>query len=238
MRGIDRSAIVMIVSLWVAGCAARSTRPEAMSSAHHEEAARIEAQKAEEHIQRARAACPGYDSEEACYRYWTSFRNPTKKQFDKARKHRELAEKHRAASAALRDAEARACAGVPDEERDVSPFFHREDIVAVETLPAERRGGDVVTGARVVFRQLPGMTADWLQRVVDCHLARNAAVGAEHEHLSCCPLGVPGVTALVRVVPTGLAVEIRPNNEAGSRAVRQRTEELMRGQSQSPISRL
>ena len=199
-----------------------------MSAAHHEEMARAETSKADQENQVAEKACPGYETQDACYRYWTSFRNPTKKHFDRARAHRDLATKHRAASAALREVEARSCAGVPDEERDVSPFFHVEDIASVETLPATLRGGDVVTGARVVFRQLPGMTADWLQHVIDCHLARNAVVGVEHEHMSYCPLGVPHVTALVHAVAGGLAVEIQPSNEAGSQDVKRRTDELIR----------
>jgi hypothetical protein len=32
-------------------------------------------------------------------------------------------------------------------------------------------------GAVISFRATPGLTAQWLQRVIDCHLARNAALG-------------------------------------------------------------
>jgi hypothetical protein len=39
---------------------------------------------------------------------------------------------HRAAPEALREAEARACAGVAPVERNASPFYHREDILRVE----------------------------------------------------------------------------------------------------------
>lgn len=221
-------------SVWMCGlisvslsCASSGTKPADMGAAHHEEMARVEAERANAHEMAAKRSCPGYESDAACYRYWTSFRNPTKTQFDQARQHRELAEKHRVASQALRDAEARSCAGIPAEERDVSPFFHTEDIIRVEKIGAESHG-DVLVGVRVVFRPLPGMTADWLQRVVDCHVARNAAVGFEHLHMEYCPLAAKGVTAVVRPVGDGLAVEIRPSDEGGSRQVDLRTAALRR----------
>jgi len=61
----------------------------------------------------------------------------------------------------------------------MSPFDHPEDIISVtpskqsaasasKLMPVEH-----LTGAVVTFRAVPGMTAEWLQRVVDCHLARS-----------------------------------------------------------------
>src|SRR5699024_11191603 len=113
-----------------------------------------------------------------------------------AERHRKLAEKHRAASKALVDAEQRFCSGIPEADRDTSPFYHREDLRAVQGLKNAPDASDVYSGgatsaveiqqiekevvgpgglqgARVTFRAVPGMTAEWLQRVVDCHLARN-----------------------------------------------------------------
>jgi hypothetical protein len=214
-------AFVISVPL-IAGCA--STRSGPMTAAEHESAARQEAARADSAMQRAEAACPGYESQDACYRYWTSFHNPTQKDFVNARRHRELAEKHREVSEALREAEARACVGVPPAERDISPFLHLEDIVAVEPLEVTRRG-DSLSGVRVVFRPLPNMTADWLQHVVDCHLARNAVTGYQDESKDSCPLQVRNVTALVHPVPAGLAVDIQPENAVASREVHIRTRE-------------
>ncbi len=216
---ISKVVFVMSVPL-VIGCA--STRTGTMTAAEHENAARQEAARADSAQQRAEAACPGYESQDACYRYWTSFRNPTQRSFVEARKHREQAEKHRAASQALRDAEAQACIGVPAAERDISPFLHLEDIVSVEPLEIADRG-DTLSGVRVVFRPLPNMTADWLQRVVNCHLARNAVVGYADDNKDSCPLQVRNVTALVHPVPAGLAVDIRPENPVASREVHVRT---------------
>ncbi|HVV16452.1 MAG TPA: hypothetical protein VHH90_04545 [Polyangia bacterium] len=204
----------------VIGCA--STGPGTMTASEHEKAARQESARADSVLQRAQAACPGYESQDACYRYWASFRNPTQKDLVDARRHRELAERHRAASQALRDAEARACVGVPDAERDISPFLHLEDIVVVEPIEVDQKG-DTLSGVRVVFRPLPNMTADWLQHVVDCHLARNAVIGYPAASKDSCPLQVRNVTALVHPVPAGLAVDIRPRNPVASREVHIRT---------------
>ena len=46
-----------------------------------------------------------------------------------------------------------------------------------ETVKSGKSSTQKDVGATVVFRAVPGMTAEWLQRVVDCHLARAAAVG-------------------------------------------------------------
>jgi hypothetical protein len=100
---------------------------------------------------------------------------------------------------ALRDAATRACVGVPNDDRDMSPFDHREDIESVAQLYSPSSGGKNPTrhflGATVVFHATPGMTAQWLQRVIDCHLARNAALGHDVPEMAYCPLVPKGVSA-------------------------------------------
>jgi hypothetical protein len=56
---------------------------------------------------------------------WTSVENPTATRLDEAEKHHRAAADHRAASVALRQAEARACGGISEADRDMSPFDHR-----------------------------------------------------------------------------------------------------------------
>lgn len=130
--------------------------------------------------------------------------------------HRDAATKHRAASAVLRDAEARACAGISLADREISPLERAGDIARVEpyvqktTTPRptfERELGAVVT-----FRAVPGLTAEWLQREVDCHLARNAALGHDVPEMPNCPLVPRSVTVRVRSVGDGFAVEIRSDD--------------------------
>ena len=147
-----------------------------------------------------------------------------------AEQHRKMAADHRAASQALRDAEARACAGISEADRDMSPFEHREDIASVERLvvtigPAKvqykRRAGAVVT-----FRATPGMSAPWLQRLVDCHLARNAALGHVVPEMPTCPLVPKDVSATVTATQSGFAVSITSDDDATVDEIIRRAESL------------
>jgi hypothetical protein len=61
----------------------------------------------------------------------------------------------------------------------------------------------------VIFRALPGMTAEWLQRLVDCHLARNAALGHDAPEMPFCPLVPKGVAATVTSTGSGFADAVR-----------------------------
>jgi hypothetical protein len=163
---------------------------------------------------------------------WTSVTNPTAEHLDEAKKHQKMAADHRAASLALRDAEARACIGIPDEDRDMSPFEHREDIGSVEPLN-EGTGsfkGDSsqrAVGAIIVFRAVPGMSAQWLQRVVDCHLARNAALGHDVPEMPYCPLVPKNVSAKVSATDTGFAVAIRSDDSQTAQEVLRRARALV-----------
>jgi hypothetical protein len=53
------------------------------------------------------------------------------------------------------------------------------------------------------------MTAQWLQRVVDCHLARNAALGHDVPEMPNCPLVPKGVSATVTPTSDGFAIAVR-----------------------------
>src|SRR5579859_8138955 len=164
--------------LGIAGCASTpGAQPQDMSKAQHEQAAASHEQMAEPHAQQYDPAASVEkqkcgDPRRPC---WTWLANPTDEHKADAEKHRKMAADHRAAGQALRDAEARACAGVPDVDRDMSPFDHREDITGVTAYNTPAQGGaerkqgvTKLQGAVVTFRAVPGMTAEWLQRVVDC----------------------------------------------------------------------
>jgi hypothetical protein len=166
---------------------------------------------------------------------WQSEENPTDQHRQDAERHKQLAEKHRAASKALVEAEQRFCSGIPEADRDLSPFYHREDITAVQGVAAppsgygyfggaanrvveiqqiekEVLGPGGLQGARITFRAVQGMTPEWLQRVVDCHLARNAVIG-DDPSMSFCPLAVPHATANVVSTGRGFAVDVTSDNE-------------------------
>jgi hypothetical protein len=149
-----------------------------------------------------------------------------------AEEHRELAAQHRAASQALRDAEARACAGLTDQDRDVSPFSHVADVRSVTALKGESQsqGGRVKTsetvGATVTVAAVPGLTAEWLQRMVDCHLARNAAVGHDMPEMAYCPLVPRGAQATVRSVGDGFAVDVHSDDAETAGEILRRAQQI------------
>lgn len=208
-----------------------------MSAAEHEREADVHARTADTHAEqydpeaaqttsRCSASRGRLATAEVC---WTSVENPTEEHLREAEEHRRHAADHRAGSEALRNAEARACAGIAPDDRDLSPFIHTEDVASVEALTegASPRGGpDRTVGARVVFRALPGMTGEWLQRVVDCHLARNAALGHDAAWMPRCPLVPRGASARVSSTGNGFAVEIRAEDPASRAEIWSRARSL------------
>lgn len=131
---------------------------------------------------------------------WTSEVNPTKEHIADAERMRKAAADHRAASQALRDAETSACGGLSQTDRDTSPLQRPGDIVAVQELRAPtgsyKAGGLTrVEGAKVTIRAVPGLTKEYLQRLVTCHLARNSSMGHAMAEMATCPLAVKGATA-------------------------------------------
>ena len=86
---------------------------------------------------------------------------------------------------------------------------------------------DKRVGDSVVFRAVPGMTAEWLQGVVDCHLARAAAAGHVMPEMEYCALELKDVTAKVASVGDGFAVNIRSNEPATADQIVARAEKLV-----------
>jgi hypothetical protein len=203
-----------------------------MSAAQHDAMARAEDKSAAEHAaqfdpgaSRVSTKCGGHG--QPC---WSSTVNPTASQLAEADRHRKVAAEHRAASQALRDAEARACVGLADADRDMSPFMHREDIASVRELVVTSGTGKSTSprqmGAVVVVRAVPGLTEQWLQRVVDCHLARNAALGHNVPEMPYCPLVPNGVAATVTSTTTGFAVEMRSEDLTVAHEILRRAQAL------------
>jgi len=185
-------------------------------AASHEEQARNAEKRYSPNARPSGGMCRGRPdpTEDVC---WTSIVNPTERHRHHAEEHRRLAAEHRAAAKTLRDAEARACAGISPADRDESPFDHYEDILRVEPL----HGGvsrylhePWTEGVVVTFKPVPGMTMAWLQHVVDCQLARNAVLGNNNPELEQCLLVPRGVRATVAEVPDGFAVTVRAGDRA------------------------
>lgn len=193
------------------------THPEDMSAEEHRAAAaEAEAEAVEEEAQYDPNAVvfDGADCSEFCFRT-----NPTEHHRREAAKLRREAAQHRDASHELRVAEERACANIPELHRDFSPFFHRDDITGAEV----GEDGPIV----VHFSEIPKTTSASLQELVDCHLARNAALGFEMEEMDYCPLAVPDVEATVIDGEAGFDIRLEPTTEEARERVVNRVNSLL-----------
>jgi hypothetical protein len=229
---IRSSTIVAMLGL--AGCASTpGAQPQDMSKAQHEQAAAAHDQAADPH---ASAYSPAAtvaaekcgDPRRPC---WTSISNPTEQHKADAEKHRKMAVDHRAAAVALRDAEARSCSGIADSDRDMSPFDHREDVTNVAPYNMPEQGGPAskqqktkLSGAVVTFRAVQGMTGEWFQRIVDCHIARSASQGNEMPEMASCPLNVKGAKAKVSSAGNGFAVTVESDDPATAKEILKRAQ--------------
>lgn len=238
----NSSFSLTLFSLSLLACASSDgTRPHDQAAAEHDAAAAREELLANEHAAHydpsavrerpicsrllARKAAVGSD---VC---WGSVTNPTEVHQTQADERRRMAAEHRAASDALRAAEASACGGLSDDERDTSPFAHPDDIASVAPLAARKEGKKPwlmgPRGAVVTFVAVPGMTAEWLQRVVDCHIARNSVLGHVDPTMPDCPLVPRGVTASVTSTGSGFAVAIRSDDPEVAKEILRRARALI-----------
>lgn len=225
--------LMMFGTILLGACASTpGAKPQDMSAVQHEQAAAAHEAEATPHseqyqpaAQEKKSLCP---PKGAC---WTSTVNPTKQHLEDAEKHHKMAADHRAAGQALRDAESRACVGVSIDDRDMSPFYHREDVAdvrpAYKAAARSNKGApDILTGAVVTLRAVPGLTAEWLQTVVDCHVARNNALGNNMPEMSYCPLTIKGITAKVTSAGNGFAVTIEAPDAETAKEILKRAQAL------------
>jgi hypothetical protein len=220
--------VLAFVPILIAGCASTpGAKPHDMSAARHEAvAAAHETQAGEGSLAQRARDCPDVGSPTPC---WTLSTRAAE-----AEKHAKMAADHRAASQALRDTEARACAGVPEADRDMSPFAHAADITSItplnETFISGRYAQQQPVGVIVTFRAVPGLSAEWLQRVIECHMARNAVLGHEAAAMDYCPLVPDDITARVSSTGNGFAVILRGTTPKAISALAERAE-LLRARS-------
>lgn len=215
-------------TLLVMACHARGTDPHAMGAGEHDAQAEHETKLANEDDAEARAV-PAVRCDRARFGPCWSEQHARA-----SAHHRDLAARHRAASAALREAESTACVGIEEVDRATSPLLHAADIRSV--VPIEEsfskvkdRASSRLVGARIVFHALPGMTAEWMQRAVDCHLARNAAIGhaRAREDMPDCPLTLGIVDARAWSSADGVVVTITSEDPAIATEILRRAQALV-----------
>jgi hypothetical protein len=138
-----------------------------------------------------------------------------------------VAAKHRAAAQALRDGESQACAGMAERDRDLSAFFRREDIESFSALyEPSSRTTTALKGSILVMRPAPGVTAEWLQRNIECHIARSATLGHGADQMSKCPFALNGINVEVRSGGDKFLVYVRSANLETAREIWRRTQTL------------
>lgn len=222
-----------------AACASTTpgAKPNDMSVGGHDAEARRHSEEAEAHASKfdPKSAerlerCRGGKAQSPADHCWSSVTNPTATHLERAKRHRGMAADHRDGSGVLTAAEASACGGLDDEDRDASPFEHREDIVASEALQSSATGGKGTTarllGASVTLRAVPGLTKEYLQRLVNCHSARNASMGFAMPEMAVCPLSVNGAKATVESSGPNFRIEIRADDTQAANEILRRAKAL------------
>ena len=160
---------------------------------------------------------------------WSSTIAPTNDEVEQLAALREAAGAHRVALPGVRTAEESACAGLADEDRDVSPFFHARDILDVVPLYASG-GSDPgrIEGAVVTFRRAEGLTVGRLQRLLDCQTARDATLDDLAPETRWCPLAVPGALSHAQAGARGVDVRVAAGGRDAAAEVYLRAVALLR----------
>jgi hypothetical protein len=122
---------------------------------------------------------------------------------------RKEAAEHRAMASGLLDTEKQACGGLGENEISASPFYYATDILKVEEL----KEGETLRGARVLFRKVPGLTAEHLRKSISCHQARAAVMGFATTFQSYDPLALPDVGSQVTESDEGYWVALRSERD-------------------------
>lgn len=215
-----------LLAAFAVGACVSGRLPEGGSVAEHQGAAKENAELADAHERAAQDAPPCADIPDIYEICWT--RSDTEEAHrEMAQRHRRLAAAHAEEAEALRAAEARACVGVAQEDRDMSPFLRADDIASVELLdPSTAEDETAIPVVRVTFVNVPGLDRANLERLVGCHLARNAALGHDVPEMDYCPLVPPGVKATVATGSQQLNVTVVAD-EATAGEVRGRAQKLV-----------
>lgn len=237
-----RSAL-FLTGVFTAGCGGTpGAGPHDMSVSGHERAAELADAAAGQHASQydasaegSKARCSNPQKDIGAQPCWTEETNPTKTHLAEAEQMRKAAADHRAASQALRDAEASACAGLSESDRDTSPLVRGGDILRVDEIRApgdaiRSIGPAKVTGASVTIRAVPGLTKEYLQRLVSCHVARNSSMGHTMPEMTACPLAVKGATATVESAGGAFRVDVRGEDDAAVAEI------LKRARAQKPAA--
>ena len=128
---------------------------------------------------------------------------------------------HLAAAQQLRDEERSACAAVPDADRDRGPLARRDRITAVEEIRDHTfpKAPLQPFGVAVYLAAEPGLTEQWVGRVVSCYVAHRAVVGGGAQE---SPLLAPGARIHVSSTSVGFRISITsPDIDVARQVIRE-----------------
>jgi hypothetical protein len=129
-------------------------------------------------------------------------------------------------SAALAEAELVSCKGISERELAHSPFAHKQ---AIEAIIPHREAGQL-RGVRVVFKAVPGLTADWMRRAIACQRARHEVLSTP-SYLLDDPTLVDGADIAVYRQPGGkIEVVVATQDSHAAQLALSRAQELLREQ--------
>jgi hypothetical protein len=118
--------------------------------------------------------------------------------------------------------------GIPEAQARTTYNDLRGDIDRVDTareMSTMKSSLERLVGADIHVRARPGMTAQWLARLVECHQLSEVA-GASCTS-SECPLGLARITTSVSATATGFTIAIRSNDSAVAREIARRAHLLV-----------
>jgi hypothetical protein len=221
---MNRKALVVIAMGFALACGGPNAAPQRDATAAEYERRAEHAQRTADSYETAEAQAAGQHASQQDYPAAPVHRRAAIEQ-------REQAAELRARAQELRAAEARACAGLTEDQPN--PFSRREDIMSISIIeePSVSVLGTADTlktvGTRVELRARPGMTTAELQRTVDCQIARARVSGPVpgDEHT---PLAVEGVDAVVSATADSFIVELRSDDPGTVQEIIRRAKALKR----------
>ena len=116
-----------------------------------------------------------------------------------------------------------ACAGLAQSEIEHSVFSHRREIADV----VPHREGDRVRGVRIVWKPVPGLTADWMRQSIACHRAQFERLGEPSIYFPNDPTLVAHAQVSVDEHDGHLEVLVETSDEPSGQIALDRANELI-----------
>jgi hypothetical protein len=123
------------------------------------------------------------------------------------------------------------CAGVPDAERSHPSVLQPPELEYVRQAMGEKRliktTIQELRGAELVVRAAPGLTRQWMARVLRCHIAYEDVTGLSLPEASLDPFRVDTAEVSFDETETGFLIRIRATNKSDGEEILARAQRLL-----------